>query len=275
MSTTLSKKDILDYRRRTWHTQGSKGLRTLDEAAEFLDVVGMCLLFACEDIPLPKVYAVAADEADWWAWKDLLQQHKRAYNGRIVRHKATLVSMNLLPAFFALYLTGGGHAMYEEEYYWGKLGWLANEIAQYLDRNGPTPAGVLRRALVAPGKENTRRFHSALFELQSKFKIVSVGIEDKSWGVRVLDLFMNWLPGRLEGAAESMPREEALQYVASAFVETAGAIPEAMLARMFGWSVVESAHAIDSLVSRGELNRIRLRSKMPAPWIASPKLLRP
>ncbi|MBI4832394.1 MAG: winged helix DNA-binding domain-containing protein, partial [Candidatus Lindowbacteria bacterium] len=273
MEATVTKKDVLNYRRHTWVGRHGKGLRTLGQAADFVDEVGMCLLFACEEIPLPKMYSMAADEANWWSWKDLLQQEKRAYNGRLVRRKATLVSMKLLPSFFALYLTGGGHAMYEEEYYWGKLGWLANEAAKYLDRQGPTPVDALRQALVAPGKENTRRFHAALFELQSKFKIVTVGLEDRSWGVRKLDLFMNWLPKRIERAAENMTREEALQRVAGSFVETAGAVTEKTLPKMFGWSDMETTAAIDSLVSGGKLHRVHIRGKESAPWIASRKLL--
>ncbi len=229
----------------------------------------MCLLFYCDDIPLPKLYDCAADDADWWAWKDLLQVRRLAYNGRLVRRKATLVSMELLPAFLAVYLTGGGYAMHEEEYYWGKLGQLANTVAEYLDRNGPTPTDVLRRAVVPQGKEHTRRFHSALFELQSKFKIASVGLEDRSWGVRVLDLFVNWVPPKIERSAEKMTRDEAIRRISEAFLNTAGAVPEDLLPRMFGWSSVETLPAIDSLVSTGSLRRGRVRGERGM-WLMNP-----
>jgi hypothetical protein len=271
MRTILSKKQIRDYQQRHWRVGRGRRLRTVGQTADFLDEVGMCLLFACKDIPLPKIYDCAADDADWWAWKDLLQQRKRAYNGRLVRRKATLVSMKLLPAFYAVYLAGGGHAIYEEEYYWGKLGDLANRVARHLDRNGPTPTDALRRATMPPGKEHTRRFHAALFELQSKFKIVSVGLEDKSWGVRVLDLFVNWVPAAVERNAEHMSREDAIGRIATAFVHTAGAVPEMMLPRMFGWSPAETSRSVESLVSAGKLHRKRVRSQREA-WLVSPRL---
>jgi len=229
--------------------------------AGFLNDVGMSLIFGSKEIPLPKIYDCAAADADWWAWKDLLQARKLAYNGRVVRHKATLISMELLPAFLAVYLSGGGFAMYEEEYYWGKLSQLANQVAQYLDRHGPTASDMLRRAIVPQGKENTRRFHAALFELQSKFKIVSVGLEDRSWGVRVHDLFMNWVPAKVERRTENMAREEAVERILTAFVNTAGAVLERALPRIFGWSPEETSRASDSLVLEEAIVRGHVRGE--------------
>jgi len=268
MEELLSKKKLEAYRRRRWR-EGK--LRTLKEASAFLDEAGMCLLFACRDIPLPKIYDCAADDVNWWAWKDLLQEQRRAYNGRLVRRKATLVSMELLPAFYAVYRTGGGYAMYEEEYYWGKLGELANSVAQHIDRNGPTPVDELRRAVVPLGKKNTRRFHAALFELQSKFKIVTVGLKDKSWGIRILDLFMNWVPAEIERRAERMDRREAMQIILSTFVNAAGAVPEAVTSRVFGWPQAETAEVVESLVEAGHIGRRRVRGDRKV-WLASPRL---
>ena len=231
----------------------------------------MCLLFACKDIALPKMYDCAADDANWWAWKDLMQEQKGAYNGRLVRRKATLVSMKLLPAFYAVYQTGGGFAMYEEEYYWGKLGELSKNIAEHLDRNGPTPVDELRKAVVPSGKKNTRRFHAALMELQSKFKIVTVGLKDKSWGIRILDLFVNWVPAEIERRAEKMDRREAMQTILDAFVDTAGAVPEALPSRMFGWPQAETAEIVESLAEAGCIERRRVRGDRKV-WLASPRL---
>jgi len=271
MEKPLSKKKVEDYRRQKWRLGARGRLRTLAQTADFVDEVGMCLLFACREIPLPKIYDCAAADVNWWVWKDQLQERKRAYNGRIVRRKATLVSMKLLPAFYAAYQAGGGYAMYEEEYYWGKLGELANRIAKHLDRNGPTPTDVLRRALMPQGKQYTRRFHAALFELQSKFKIVSSGLEERSWGVRVLDLFVNWIPPEVERAAENMSRDEAVRLICRAFMDTAGAIPEASLPRMFGWPRSETSGIVRSLVDDGSLLRVRSRGDQKA-WLTCPGL---
>jgi len=261
MHKVFSKKRIDDYRRQKWRVQRASYLRTPGQMTDFLDEVGMCLLFACRDIPLPKLYDCAADDVNWWSWKDVLQERKLAYNGRLVRRKATLVSMQLLPAFYAVYLSGGGYTIFEEEYYWGKLGQLANEVAESLDRNGPTPVDVLRAKVVPSGKEHTRRFHSALLELQSKFKIVTVGLKDKSWGVRILDLFVNWVPLEVERAVENMTREEAMRRICLAFLNTAGACPERRLPGLFGWTTTETSRQVEDLAAAGLLRRGRIRGK--------------
>lgn len=268
----IPKTRILEYRRQKWNGGRNGSLHTVEQMASFLNDVSMALIFGSRDIPLPKIYDCAAADADWWAWKDLLQAKKLAYNGRVVRHKATLISMGLLPAFLAVYLTGGGFAMYEEEYYWGNLSQLANQVAQYLDRKGPTATDVLRQAIMPKGKDHTRRYHAALFELQSKFKIVTVGLEDRSWGVRVLDLFMNWVPAKVERRAETMGREEAMVRILAAFVGTAGAVPERTLPRIFGWPSEEASRASDFLVSRQAIPRGRVRGEQGT-CLLSPTLL--
>ncbi len=268
MRVQLTKKRIETYRRQNW-PQGS--LRTLDEIASFVKQSGLVLIFGSHDIPLPKLYNCADYNSDWWESKDLLQAKKLAYNGRVVRHKATLISMKLLPAFLALYLHGGGYLMYEEEYYWGKLSQLANDIAHHLEVNGPTPVDQLRKTIMPSGKEHTRRFHAALLELQTKFKTVSAGLVERGWGVRVLGLFSEWVPRRVEQAAERMAGEEAMIRVIEQTIATAGAMPEALLARMFHWKPEDVRPALDRLLKAKKLKYAFLDNKKTH-WLISPSL---
>jgi hypothetical protein len=268
MEIHLTQRKIEEYRRRTWPSN----LQTLDEMVEFLSRVGLALIFGSSQIPLPKVYYCANDNSDWWEWKDVLQAKKLAYTGRIIRHKATLISMDLLPACLSLYLHSGGYLIYEEEYYWGKLSELANRIAHHLDSNGPTPVDQLRKALMPSGKEHTRRFHAALFELQTKFKTVSVGLVDRGWGVRILGLFINWVPPKIEQAAERMTKEQAFEMIIEQFLKTAGAAPEWMLPRVFGWSPEDASPAIENLLKAGRIESGRIRGKKET-WLIHPALL--
>jgi len=268
LDVELSQRSILEYRRRAW-PQGS--LHTLDEIAAFVKRAGLVLIFGSREIPLPKLYDCADYNSDWWESKDLLQTKKVAYTGRVVRHKATLISMDLLAAFLSVYLHGGGYLIYEEEYYWGKLSELANRIAAYLDSHGPTPVDQLRQSLMTPGKENTRKFHVALYELQTKFKTVSVGLKQKGWGVRVLGLFIDWVPPKVEREAERMPREKALQLIIARAVETAGAVPASLLPRLFGWNPEEASQAVENLVKNRKVHRARMPKRRDE-WVVFPDL---
>ena len=116
MSTALTQKKIDAYRQTKWRLAPHRRITSESEAVKFINDVGMSLLFACREIPLPKMSQSAqSDEWDWWKWKDTLQAKKKWYNSRAVRKKATLLSMELLLCFLSLYYDSGGCEVYEEE----------------------------------------------------------------------------------------------------------------------------------------------------------------
>ncbi|MGH9390150.1 MAG: hypothetical protein ACRD1Z_11085, partial [Vicinamibacteria bacterium] len=55
----LSSADVEDYRRRFWRPGGGRFLRTYAEAKRFIETMGLTMLFACRDVPLPKIYNCA------------------------------------------------------------------------------------------------------------------------------------------------------------------------------------------------------------------------
>ncbi|MBI2371358.1 MAG: winged helix DNA-binding domain-containing protein, partial [Deltaproteobacteria bacterium] len=225
----------------------------------FLQDVGFCLLFACHEIPLPKLVDAARDGVDWWSWKDLLQMERGAFLGRVVRGRATLLSMELLPGFLALHWAEGGDEDYRVEYEDGRLSADARRIAEFLERNGPTPADTMRQLLAGPGPRGTRSFHSALLELQEQFKVVTVGLEDRSWGVRVIGLFSRWLPAATRRQARQLRPEEARRRIVAAFVRTAGVTTEREISRTFAWSRAAVASAVADLLRQGQIRQATLR----------------
>src|SRR5437763_15322322 len=92
--------------------------RTLEAAAQFVDRVGLALVFPKRDVPLPSLFeAVAgpgpvhwAEERDdgkmaftpemelVWSWKDDLPARRLACAGKHLRGWPALVSPRLLPA---------------------------------------------------------------------------------------------------------------------------------------------------------------------------------
>jgi hypothetical protein len=236
---------LAEYRRRLWRTGPGARVPTLGRAARFIDEVGLCLLFGCEEIPLPKLEGCGPPDFEWWEWKDQLQERRRAYLGRVVRRKATLVALDLLPAFLALYYAGGGAEVYDEEHHRGRLGDDAWRIGEHLSRHGPTPVDALRRALMPAGPAGTRRFHRALDEMQEKFKTVTVGRVRKHWSVRVIGLLSDWAPPEIVREAHALTRRpgEARRRIVERAARTAGALGVREAARMFGWARDEAEEA--------------------------------
>ena len=236
MPKELTQRDIDKYRNTKWRLSKNLRIKNESEAIEFINDVGMSLLFACEEIPLPKLSQSAkSSDWDWWEWKDTLQAKKKWYNSRVVKKKATLISMELLPSFLSLYYESGGCEVYEEEYYYGKLTESAYRIADYIYNHGPKSIDELRKSLAEPGKAGTRKFHDGVTELQTKFKIAVTGLEDKHWGVRVLDLFSNWAPKAILQKAETLKPDIARQNILKTFISTAGITTVKEISRLFGW----------------------------------------
>jgi hypothetical protein len=250
---------LAEYRRRVWRTGPGVGVPTLARASKFVGDVGLCLLFGCEEIPLPKLEGCGPPDFEWWEWKDLLQERRKAYLGRVVRRKATLVALDLLPAFLGLHYAAGGAEIYDEEHHRGRLGEDAWRIGEHLSRHGPIPVDALRRALMPAGPAGTRRFHRALDEMQEKFMTVTVGRVRKHWSVRVIGLLSEWAPPEVlrEGHALARRPAEARRRIVARATSAAGILGVVETARMFGWSRAEAEEA--AALAAGEGGGIVLR----------------
>ena len=119
-----------NYRRRP-----ELALRAEAEALSFVQDVGFCLLFPVRGMELPTLWEAIngssrplpdhhADRALGltWAWKDSLPAKRLIYYGKLLKHKPTLVALDLLPYFYALSENCGDPDDYLEHYHDGKLG---------------------------------------------------------------------------------------------------------------------------------------------------------
>ena len=260
MSTIISQNKIESYRNQRWCYTPSLKLKNEKDALRFIDEVGFCLLFSCKEIPLPKLSGAALSRNwDWWSWKESLQAQKQWYNSRVVRHKATLLSMEMLPCFLALYYASGGCEVYEEAFYYQQLTRPAYDIADYLYQHGPTSVDDLRLHLAGKGKTGTRKFHTALQELQSKFMIAVSGVVERSWGVRVIDLFSHWVPPKVLAKAQEMTPTDARQQIIMQFIATSGYITQAEINRCFRWDNETTQLMIETLLDNQKIQPYQLK----------------
>jgi len=246
----MTNQKLLAYRKALWRLGTQPKLRTEPQAMAFLKRVGLCLLFDCEAIPLPKLAEAAHDDADWWAWKDTLQAKRQLYNGRVIAHKATLIDMDLLPCFLAIYFDQGGCEEYEEEEFYGRLSPEAVRILRWIDRHGPMAVDQLRLQLFPRSPQATRMFHQALHELQAKFKVAVAGLEDRSWGVRVIELFTRWVPAAVVDSARQLDPETARERLVCRMVTTAGALSATELIRLLGWERDQALSCVRRLLAK-------------------------
>jgi hypothetical protein len=259
---TLSRERVEHLRNERYHRLPSLRLRTEDDAVRFVDEVGFCLLFPVQRIELPSLWEavnggrrpVPRHHDDYelgltWEWKDTLPSQKQVFYGKILRGKGTLISLSLLPCFYALSKNYGGLDDYLIEYEEGRMSEEAKRIYEVLLEQGASPTGVLRREAGLWGKSNTSRFDRALTELQRGLKIAKVGISDTNrWRYSyVYDLLLRWLP-QVPRQAREITRAEAKRRLILTYLETVVVATADQIARLFGWEPEWTARGIRLLI---------------------------
>ncbi|MCE5259567.1 MAG: hypothetical protein LLG44_11020, partial [Chloroflexi bacterium] len=155
---TLSLDSLEDLRDQRYLRTPRQHVRSEAEALTFVNQVGFCFLFHDQTTEIPtlieaisgmrRVYIndhFDADVGRAWEWKDSLPVAGAIYYGKQLRNKPTLISLMMLPSFYALSNNYGGLDDYLEEYRQGTLSQEAKTIYEVLLERGPLPTTHLRR----------------------------------------------------------------------------------------------------------------------------------
>ena len=260
---TLSAAKLKRLRDERYRRKPSLRLKTPDDAVRFVHEMGFCFFWPIQGVEMPSLWAAVAgdrpvaDEHDdpghiTWRWKDEALDKRRWYYGKLLRGKATLVSLDTLPCFYALSENIGGPDDYLEEYRAGRLSAEAKTLYEVIRDGGAMDTVRLRREARMAAESSKARFEKALTDLQKGLKILPVGVaEAGAWRYAfVYDLVDRWLPNVPE-AARHITRGAARAELARRYVENVVAIAPGTIARLFGWRKDELEAAIAGLIERG------------------------
>jgi len=259
-------KEVERLRDLRYHRTPELRVYTEEEALQFVNEVGFCFLFGAKGIEMPTLWAAICgaqrpmprnhsdpDLGRTWRWKDSLPTRGAIYYGKLLRAKPTLVSLDLLPHFYALSPNYGDVEDYLLQYEEGKLSVEAKNIYEVLMREGAMATGRLRRlAGLRGGGDNARRFDRAITELQVELKIVKVGISDANrWGYSyVYDLFLRRFPRVAEVAGE-IDSDEAMATLVRRYLHNVIVQPERLVQRIFRWDDWEWGRLLMGLSEQG------------------------
>jgi len=258
------------WRNRRYHRQADLRLRSLPQALDFVNDVGFCLLFPARGIELPTFWEAICGEArplprrhhndpelhSLWRWKDELPSQGLAFYGKLLRKRPTLISLELLPHFYALSENYGDLSDYLLEYEDGKLSEEAKRVYEALLEHGAQPTSHLRRQAGLAGKANAARFDRAILELQLGFKIAKTGISDaNAWRYcYVYDLLPRRWP-ELPSRAAAIGTKEAVRTVLLTHLHNVGVARVEDVSRLFGWEPSRVDTLCDSIARDGRLWR--------------------
>lgn len=242
-------------------------MRTEAEARRFVRQIGVCLFWPTEGLEMPSLlHAIAGNARPLaaqtngpaigrsWNWKDGALDKRWWYYGKLLRRRSTLVSLELLPAFYALSENYGDPGDYLTQYQDGRLSAEAKAVLEALLDEGPLDTIRLRQAARLTNPQAKSRFDRALVELQGGLKVLPVGVaEAGAWNYAfVYDLVDRWYPD-LEASARRLTTRQARALILARHVSNLIAASPTEVGRGLGWTPGEVERTADHLVEAGSL----------------------
>jgi hypothetical protein len=278
---------VMSYRDRRYRRRKGLRLRNSRQALEFVNEVGFCWLFPAKDAEMPTLWEAICGESrpipvqhddqalgHAWDWKDELPSRGLVFYGKLLRAKPTLVSLALLPHFYALSQNYGDIEDYLIEYQEGRLSDEARRVYEALLKHGAMPTSHLRRHAGLEGKSAALRFDRAIRELQLGLKIVKTGISDaNAWGYcYVYDVLLRRFPD-LPARAGAIHSNEAMRVLLRTFLRNVGVASERDVAHLFAWEPARLSALSERCAQADEIARGVLVAGWPGEFLASPELL--
>jgi hypothetical protein len=257
----------------------------MPQAVRFVDNRGFCYFWPITGIDLPSLWtAVAGDRpvADehndaghvTWRWKDNALDKKVWYYGKVLRRKATMISLETAPFFYAL---SDNYGAPEEDYLLayeeGRLTQSARQVYETLLAHGPLNTLDLRRAARLSNARESE-FARSLEHLQADFKILPVGVaEAGAWRYAhiydVVPRHYPWLPQKARKISESAAHLKLV----SLFFASVGVAQVRDVAKLFGWSREVILGTVAGMLRSGALLEVA-HPRRPGSWLAIPEVCR-
>jgi hypothetical protein len=264
----LTKHAVIDRREARYRRRMNLRVTTKEQAIEFVNDVGFCFLFPIQGVEMPSLWDAVAGRVlkttnkhsgyeieRTWGWKDEALGQRLWFYGKLLRSRATLVSLNFLPNFYALSENYGDYEHdYLDQYHTGALSAEAKTIYEALLKNGALDAIRLRRESRMSAEASKPRFEKALTELQVGLKVLPIGIAPVgAWRYAfIYEILPRWLPD-LSDRARSISRTEARRLILDRYIHNVIASPLAASARLFGWKLDDTKQAAEGLAAQGRV----------------------
>jgi hypothetical protein len=259
---------VIEQREARYRRRMNLRVTTKEQAVTFVNDVGFCFLFPIQGVELPSLWDAVAGRVmkttnkhsgyeieRTWGWKDEALRQRLWFYGKLLRSRATLVSLDFLPNFYALSENYGDYEHdYLDEYRTGALSAEAKTIYEALLKNGALDAIRLRRESRMSAEASKPRFEKALTELQVGLKVLPIGIAPVgAWRYAfIYEILPRWLPD-LAQRARHITRAEARCAILDRYLHNVIATPLVSAARAFGWKMDETKQAAAALVDQGRV----------------------
>ena len=280
---SIDLKKLETHRARTFRLPPSPRVTSPKAALDFINTRGFIYFWPIKGIDMPSLWTavagnrVVADKHDdpghiTWGWKDGALGKKTWYYAKILRKKATMISLDVAPYFYALSENfGSPEEDYLLAYEEGRLPQSAKQVYEVLLNEGALNTIDLRRAAKLTNAKESE-FNKALELLQADFKILPIGVSDAgAWKYSfIYEIVPRHYPD-LPERARMIGEREARTKLTQLYFESVGAAQERDLNKLFEWQKKLATRTIASLVEKRQLVASE-HPKEKGNWLALPGL---
>ena len=241
-------------------------IRSIDDAAAFVDQEGLAVVWGKADLVLPSLWRhVGGLDADWavrdetgkavefspefrrlWSWKDELPERKLSCAGRHFGSAALLIAPRLLGAAYAL----TGRSAAPEDFREDDLEPLERDVAEAVLENGPLIGPEIRRLV---GSTDRKAVDRAVARLQRRFVLTNAGAVEQAQGWRAIR--QDILARRWRKVLRRLPPEDdARRELVWAVVAGADEVSAADVAGALGWRRKQAEAVLAELAAAGRVD---------------------
>lgn len=262
MNDHTFKELINKYHQDTFLLNPKKRITDFYQAEDFVNKRGFIFFWPVRGFNFPSLWVATAgnrpvpNEHDepghiTWKWKDQALGMNIWHYAKIIKLKATIISLEILPYFYTISkpMDPTEEDVPTKLFYEGKLSLDEKIIYEAIRDSGPMHTIELKqihRHLIQNSSES--RFHLAMGRLQANFNIMPIGIaEVGSWRYAfIYNLTNRQFPG-LYNQTRYFNEYESREKLLELFFLSMGCGEKKEISRFFGWADSDSSHAIASL----------------------------
>ncbi len=274
------------YRSVSFHLPPAPRINTPAQALSWVNQRGFAYFWPIKGVNLPSLWVTVAGErpvADshddpahvTWGWKDDALGKRIWYYAKLLRRKATLISLDNAAYFYALTENyGSPEDDYMLLYEQGRLTLAAKLIYEALLKEGALNTIDLRKAARMTSKQSDSEFNRALEYLQVDMKILPVGVaEAGAWRYAfIYDTVPRHYPD-LPELARQITESQARDRLIELYFRSMGAAPVRDVQKIFGWRPEFIQKSLNRLIKSDILKDNLTISTIPGEQIAISDLI--
>lgn len=275
---TIDLKKLQSLHTRTFNLPPNKRVSSQRMALTFVNKRGFVYFWPIKGIDLPSLWtAVAGDRpvADkhddpghvTWGWKDDALDKKIWYYGKILRGKATMISLEIAPFFYALSENyGSPEEDYLIAYREGRLTQASKQVYEtLLDKGAMNTLDLRKESKLSNAKDS--EFNKALEQLQRDFKILPIGVAQAgAWKYsHIYEITTRHFPD-LSEQARKIKESEARMKILELYFDMLGAADLRDVNKLFGWGNEVVKKTVNKLIENGKLKEVK-HPKLSEEWI--------